>query len=1152
VHFNVLRLSGFKSFVEPTELLIQPGLTGIVGPNGCGKSNLVEGLRWVMGETSAKQMRGGEMDDMIFGGTSDRPARNLAEVVLTLDNAERSAPAMFNDGDEIEVVRQIERGAGSTFRVNGHEVRARDVQLLFADAASGSKSTALVSQGRIGAIVQAKPTDRRHLLEEAAGITGLHSRRHEAELRLSAAETNLTRLEDVVRQLDEQLKNLKKQARQATRYRNLSDHIRRAEAILFHWRWKAATVERETAATRLAEAQALTVELTGAAASVSTRQAELAADLPGLRQKEASEAAALQRLLLARDQLDAEEARLAEARAAIEARLGQIGHDAEREHALAAEADATLHRLEEEQARLRAQQAGEEEEIVRASEALASTKAEADRIEEELAVLAAKAAQYEAREAAIERRVADLDGRRKRLDDRLAAIRATMDEAERESGDAAALEIARAQAAGARAALDTARTDHEAAERNRTDTETTLAAARESWRKADAEAARFSAEEKAIAELLGAADPDLWPPLVDAIQVDAGLEVALGAALGDDLTAPADEAAPVHWRTLEALPDAPRLPEGARPLSEFVRAPIALQRRLSQIGLVPDQATGDAIKDRLAQGQRLVTRDGGLWRWDGFTVTVGAETPAAARLAQRNRLQDVRRERALRDRNAEAARQALDAAQDASRQATEAETRARAASRAAELAFQQARDEETKLAERAAAAASRRAALQDEAGRIENERAETDTETESAHADLALLRDEGQVREAADAKRIELGEARARLAERMSAHDRLAREASIRTSRLEEIANQHASWQRRAAGAASQIEQLARRREAEEAEAETLSARPAEIAAQRTVLFDKIGTAEQSRKQAADALAEAEERLAEVGRELKATESRLGEAREDRVRCQSGVEQADQTLRMLAERIFEKLSCKPEEALASVEVADDEDLPQPDSVETRLQRLIHERDTMGPVNLRAEAEADELEERITSLNTERDDLVAAIARLRQGIAGLNREGRERLLAAFTQVDKHFQDLFTRLFGGGRAHLALTEAEDPLEAGLEIFASPPGKKLQVLSLLSGGEQALTALSLLFAVFLTNPAPICVLDEVDAPLDDANVDRFCTLLDEIARASATRFLVVTHHRVTMARMDRLFGVTMGERGVSQLVSVDLAQVEGLRAA
>ena len=329
-----------------------------------------------------------------------------------------------------------------------------------------------------------------------------------------------------------------------------------------------------------------------------------------------------------------------------------------------------------------------------------------------------------------------------------------------------------------------------------------------------------------------------------------------------------------------------------------------------------------------------------------------------------------------------------------------------------------------------------------------------------------------------------------------------------------------------------------------------MTIRPAEIAVQRDALFEQITAAEQARDQAADALAVAETQLATLGRSLKEVEGRLGTIREERVRCQANVEQIDQAMAVIVERAKERIACHPDEALAAVDVEDNEKLPDRATIEARVERLKRERESMGAVNLRAEAEAAELDERITTMLAEREDLISAIARLRQGISNLNREGRARLLAAFTEVDTHFRELFTKLFGGGKAHLALTEADDPLEAGLEIMASPPGKKLQSMSLLSGGEQALTALSLLFGVFLTNPAPICVLDEVDAPLDDANVEHFCQLINDISEKTGTRFLVVTHHRLTMSRVDRLFGVTMSERGVSQLVSVDLQAAERLR--
>ncbi|HEY0832988.1 MAG TPA: chromosome partitioning protein ParA, partial [Azospirillum sp.] len=395
-----------------------------------------------------------------------------------------------------------------------------------------------------------------------------------------------------------------------------------------------------------------------------------------------------------------------------------------------------------------------------------------------------------------------------------------------------------------------------------------------------------------------------------------------------------------------------------------------------------------------------------------------------------------------------------------------------------------------------------------------------------------------------------VAECRTVQAERQNALDRLTREAQARRQRLNAIEHEKSSWSTRSQGAGGRVEELQARADAIAAEMAQLAGRPAEIAGERHDLLSRITEAERTRKRAAEALADAEARLGETETALKQAEAGLADAREARAHAEAAVQAAVQQGQTLTERIAERLDCAPEQTRAAAGVADGEPLPDAAGVEQRLEKLVRERDGMGPVNLRAELEAGELEQRIITLQGEREDLIAAIARLRQGIGSLNREARERLVAAFDTVNRNFQELFIRLFGGGKAHLELVNADDPLESGLEIYASPPGKKLQVLSLLSGGEQALTALSLLFAVFRSNPAPICVLDEVDAPLDEANVGRFCDLVDDIAREGDTRFLIITHHRLTMARVNRLFGVTMAERGVSQLVSVDLQTVEELR--
>ena len=1150
VEFTKLRLSGFKSFVDPTELVIERGVTGIVGPNGCGKSNLVEALRWAMGENSAKRMRGSEMDDVIFAGSANRPSRNLAEVQIHLQNADRTAPSQFNDQPELEVVRRIEREKGSDYKVNGKNVRARDVQLLFADSATGAHSPAIVSQGRIGAIINAKPADRRSLLEEAAGISGLHSRRHEAELRLRAAETNLERLDDVVGTLENQLAGLKKQARQATRYRNIAGHLRRNEAILLHIDQQAASSQLAKCRELLQTAEGAVAELTQRAAAANTGAAEAAEGLPQLRQSEAEASAALQRLVVERDGLDREEQQVAEARHSAAARLEQIEGDLKRAATQGEDAAKALAELGEEQARLTAEQEGEEERREAAKnerdEAAERVRAE----EEAYSAVAEKIASGEARAAALESRAGELRQRIERLQARLEQIR--QERAELESSDSRGEELAAAEheAQQAETALESARTQAENAEQSLTEAREAEAGARDRQQQAQEAHGRLEAEAAALSAVLETAESDIWPPMVDAVTVAAGYEAALGAALGDDLTAPADEAAPVHWESLPAYSSPQPLPAGAEPLASYVQGPAALARRLSQVGVVPDASTGARLFSQLSPGQRLVTKDGDLWRWDGLTAKADAPTSAAQRLAQRNRLEELKgliadaTEELEREKSAHAATREKSEATAVSERAT------REAQRAAYSRLSKAKESLSQIRQEVSAASSRIQALDDSIASIENDLKEAGEALAAAEEERAALPDLEAAKAERDERREALGEARERLNRAEGELQRSEREAEARRARLAAIGRESESWQRRNAETKQHAEELEQRRERLSGEIAELDSRPADIAERREALAERIESAEAARKAAADALSEGETKRAAADKELKTAEGNLASAREERVRAEAAVEQASQSLESLRQRISEKLECAPEDLLEIAELTPEDELPPRNEVEGKLQRLVRERDNIGPVNLRAETEAQEMEEQIAGMQHERADLVAAIARLRSGISNLNREGRERLLAAFESVNEKFSELFIRLFGGGRAHLKLTESEDPLEAGLEIMASPPGKRLQVMSLLSGGEQALTALALLFAVFLTNPAPICVLDEVDAPLDDSNVDRFCSLVEEMSRSLKTRFLIITHHRLTMARVDRLYGVTMGERGVSQLVSVDLEGASALR--
>src|SRR3989440_1491476 len=658
---NKLRLLGFKSFVEPTDFQIEHGLTGVVGPNGCGKSNLVEALRWVMGETSHKSLRAAGMDDVIFSGTNTRPSRNTAEVMLFLDNSDRSAPAQFNEHETLEVSRRIEREKGSLYRLNGREVRARDVQLLFADVSTGARSPALVHQGRIGEIIQAKPEQRRRVLEEAAGVAGLHARRHEAELRLKAAETNLNRLEDVIGQLAQQIDALKRQARQAVRYKQVSADVRKAEATLFHLRWVAANAEVAEAGHAKDVSIRRVAEATGAQAEATTRQANAAADLPPLRDEEAKAGTALQRLVMARDQLDREEARVNERIVELDRRLVQLVQDVAREQRQQADAETALDRLGREEADLAQDGAGVEEREASVAARMAQAEAALGAVEKTFSELTGALADLVARRNQLERAISEHSVRLMRLEGQIGEVEgelASLDKPENGAPDvmalASAAEAAQSAVAQAEAAALRAEAAHSGARQ-------ALDVARTPLAEAERRVGRLEAEAKALAKLIDVEAKKLWPPAIDLLTVEKGFEAALGAALGDDLEAPVDPASPIRWAGATADND-PALPDGAEPLARHVTAPGELARRLAQIGVI-DRALGASLATQLKPGQRLVSPEGDLWRWDGFAAASNAPTAAARRLAAKNRLADLDAELGQARNDAETRRRAVEAAE---------------------------------------------------------------------------------------------------------------------------------------------------------------------------------------------------------------------------------------------------------------------------------------------------------------------------------------------------------------------------------------------------------------------------------------------------------------------------------------------------------
>ena len=871
IKFNKLKVKGFKSFVEPTEIIIENGLTGIVGPNGCGKSNLVEAFRFVMGELSPKQMRGSELDDVIFNGTADRPAWDIAEVTIDLDNSARNAPSLFNQSDEIEVTRRIWRGEGSEYRVNGKEVRLKDVQLLFADASTGARSTSMVSQGRVGAIIAAKPEQRRSLLEEAAGITGLHSRRHEAELRLNSTENNLERVKDVLKTQDEQLEILKKQSKQAERYKNIQKDITRARAVVFYQKWQVEKNKLEETSQRYNSHNNLVSNQTQIVASINVKYEKVQQSLPDMRLEENKIASELQRNSINLDNQEKEIERANTAVEEIQIRIEQIKNDNNREQFLFDDAQENLVRVKDEKSLL-----------------------------------------------------------------------------EKQQGDL------------------------------------------------------FLEEES---DNINASVTKNNNPIIDYLDFEDGYEKAIAAVFSDELMASINEEQSSYWRTIENS-NVPSFPENITSFSNLIKAPDNLKKRLGYIGLIKNKDRIEEFQKNLSDGQILVSEIGEVWRWDGY-VSKGKQS------------------------------------------------------------------------------SSTKAVLE-----------------------------------------------------------------QLKNRRLKQLSAEEQKWKEIMNTAQKRIDELRVRQSSLQEELETMKSMPSNISTEKSRLQDLINKNKESYDAIASKLQLTEQEANEINKKLKLEEVKVNELREEKVRIEGVQETIKETINQLTDQVRERLSIEMNQLYNLAEINPNKTLYSVADLEKKLERLIGEQERLGGVNLLAEKEASELENKVNTIKKDQSDLHAAISKLREAIDTLNTEGRQRLLASYGVVNENFQKLFVQLFGGGKAYLKFTDESDPLKAGLDIFASPPGKKLQNLNLMSGGEQALTALSLLFAVFMSNPAPICVLDEVDAPLDDTNVDRFCSLVEDIAKTSMTKFLVITHHRMTMSRVNRLFGVTMPEKGVSQLVSVDLEKAVQIR--
>ena len=1138
--FQSVRISGFKSFLEPTEIQMNRGLTGVVGPNGCGKSNIVEAIKWIMGENSARQMRGDGMDDVIFSGTDERPSRNFAEVSIKLDNSEKKAPAIFNHYDEIEITRKIEREKGSVYRVNGKQVRARDIQLIFADNGTGARSSGIVGQGRIAQIIDSNPEDRRVILEEAANIKGLHSRRHEAELKLKGASDNLDRLSDIEQTYKEQLIELEKQGRKAARYRSVGERIRKAEATLFFNLMNNAKKEANDLDIQLKNANENVSQGQIKVAEHTKSQLHLANKTPDLKKDEAEKAAILQTLNITKIKLDEEKSSAQNALQNIINQINLINNDIVRESEIKEDAKKSLSTLLTEEKNLREDTENFSTKITKATDLVKKLRSISDAANDKLSTITSEIYSIKSDKSDLEKRIKNLKQKIEVTQNQLANFNIE-DDKNRFKLDKEKIINLKKLIQENNQLNDGYKVELEKLEK----LETRLV---EEKNTAVFEFNKVNLEFDSLSTLLGR-DTLNSNTLEKTIGNINNLEEAIGSVLGETLLAPilSDDQSTenaTYWRDDFKTISTASLPESVIPIVTKITKSSILDTALKGVGIVDNKEIAFKLQKELTFGQALTTPSGGLWRWDGFVQPQGVQNSYSERLQQiarlrllQNKLPSLEENQSLSEKRLEECFKNIKKYKDdlANLQVKLSNL----ISESNELELQNTKVESKLLSSEALIKE-----LKNTERMSLEELSELEKEFNNSLNLPSLLAEELKVRNNADQSRNELTDA-------MAAEQQIKSEESFKSRNLIQLGHQKENWKVREEEAKTRLISLEERLIASQNEKNRLSTLPESFEKKEAELNIKIQEAILNRNTATDQLVKNETSLNDADKLLREAEKAVSTLREEMIKIEALLNLSKAKIQNIEDRVFEKLKIKSTELDKFINTKEeDQPIKSIEILEKTLQRLLNERETLGAVNLRAEDEMNEMLNKIEVMSKERVDLEEAIAKLRSGIFELNKEGRQRLKESFEEVNENFKQLFQKLFGGGNAELRLVGNEDPLQAGLEVLASPPGKKMQLLSLLSGGEQALTAISLIFSVFLCNPAPICILDEVDAPLDDTNVGRFCDLLNQIVDETNTYFMVITHHRLTMAKMDRLFGVTMEQRGISKLVSVDLEQASRIR--
>ncbi len=1139
-----VKISGFKSFVDGVHLPIESGLTGIVGPNGCGKSNVLESIRWVMGATSAKALRGSEMDDIIFAGTDTRPSRDLAEVIIRIDNNDGSAPEPYRNAPFIEISRKIRRGIGSTFRINGKEVRAKDVQLLFADASSGANSPAFVRQGQVSELINARPENRRRVLEEAAGIAGLQARRHEAQIKLNATEMNLERVGELLILMDEQISALKKQSVRARKYRELQGQIRGLELYLASLRLDSMRTSKTKTQEDARNAQKMAADALNIVNSKSKSFDELQTKQKPLLEEQAIADALLRRFEARRIEFERDIQETQNRIDSLNNDKNRINRDIARENELSEDAKDAIAKAQSEIAELetKAQNFQNTDEFARR---INSLKSELSDLEAELSALVNQKAEINAKIREYEREKTASLTKRMTLANDVQILEVEVYKFMIEISKDTSWDKAREKFESLQDDFEKHQTEIAENATRLIDYQREFEIAETEKQNAERDFKTLSYELSAIESFLKGAQSEAIESLIGQIKVESGYERALSASFGDDLNAKIGESGDKYW---DKITDTnflwPKELEKYPKLSQFVTAPIQLMARINSIIVVEN---GEKIS--LPKGARAVTKDGMLMLWDGLVNKNQNPSQNAIIFEHINRKSQITpliAEKKLEvEKRTEIFRHSQTSFTDARNYEIDLNRKSRDFLAQIEIARKSLSNAETAKADKMAELKAKQLSLINLTAQLKEAVETAPKPLELGQSDIEKIDSE------CTSKNNEIAQLRSQLMELQTSLSQINSETENTKKRLANANNEKTAWATRLETAKVRLAQLHSEIIENENQLQSIKKRPQELEAEKIAALGELPKIEIRKKNADDAMALNSSQIKTIESEIKSAELQLNAAREAINAAQIISASWDERINEIETQIIQEHQIAITEISNKIrsELGDILNNLNQEKAAARLAKAFSERDEIGGVNLRADEELKELSEKYTNLSNDRDELLKAIAKLKKAIDEINDEGKEKLLAAFDKVNQYFSELFTALFGGGNAHLALSETDDPLGGGLEVYACPPGKRLTSMSLMSGGEQALTATALIFAVFLSNPAPLSILDELDAPLDDANVDRFCALMDEMRKRTDTRFIVITHHPITMARMDRLFGVTMAERGVSNVVAVDLSRAQSM---